>query len=89
MLSNWPMEMELHDGIYHVQPGGTLSSGCKHRGSFKRCASASLLPLENCILIYGAGGTWQGDRMRHLEVQSSNIDTHADAKSYSVLEMRV
>jgi len=54
-----------------------------------RCASASLLPLENCILIYGAGGTWQGDRMRHLEVQSSNIDTHADAKSYSVLEMRV
>ena len=27
--------------------------------------------------------------MKHFEVQSSNIDTHADAKSHSVLEMRV
>ena len=27
--------------------------------------------------------------MGHLEVQSSNIDIHADAKSYSVLDMRV
>ena len=51
MLSNWPMEMEPHDGIHHVQPGGTLPSGYKHRGSFKRRASVSLLPLETMLSL--------------------------------------
>ena len=45
------MEMELHDEIYHVQPGGTLPSGYKHRGSFKRRASVSLLPLETMLSL--------------------------------------
>ena len=51
MLLNWPMEMELYDGMYHVQPGEILSSGCKSRGSFKCCASASLLPLETIFRV--------------------------------------
>ena len=44
---------------------------------------------ENYVLSFGGAGTWQGDRMGHLEVKSSKIDTHADAKSCSVLEMRM
>ena len=48
----------------------------------------SFVAPGNYVFEFGGAGTWQGDRMRHLEVESSNVDTRADAKSYSVLEMR-